>query len=575
MIRKLASSLSSFKTLEFSSGLNIIVAERHEESGSKDTRNGTGKTSFVELVHFLVSEKRNKDDDFHKPELLGCTFTGKFSKSGKSVEISRTSGTPKDTQKLDGVEITVKELRQNFGLDWFGLNSEVTDEKYSPTFGAMYSYFVRKERNGGFLNPTNNSAKQQPWDIQVNLAYLLGLDWTIPQGLQLKKDEKKQADALSKMLKSGYLTDGELDLNKMQTRLDLIEGEITNKREEVKSATVVDGYRQYAEEANDLTILIRNLNEANLADLALRDEINEALEEVSDAITTDLESLYNEVGIYFSDNVNKRFDQVRNFHGKVASNRQAHLGRERQNADVRLKERRNDINALQSRLNERTEILQTGIAIERLTLLQSELARLETERTELNKQIPKLRNVSEDQKRLKREIEDLVELISNDVQERNEARKLAVTTFGEVSEFLYDQPGRLSIGRSPRDSGLVIETDIIAKKSGGKNHMQIFCFDWTLAQVAVHFDRFPGFLIHDSHIFDGVDGRQIGLALKYASKRCGDLGIQYIVAMNSDDLQKIANEEKIGGEEIFDPNPYIIEPRLTDQDDGGLFGIRF
>lgn len=184
----------------------------------------------------------------------------------------------------------------------------------------MYAYFVRKERNGGFLNPTNNSAQQQPWDVQVNLAYLLGLDWTIPQRLQLKKDEKKQVDALSKMLKSGCLTDGELDLNKMQTRLDLIESEITSKRAEVMSATVVDGYRQYAEEANELTILIRNLNEANLADLALRDEIDEALVEVSDAITADLESLYNEVGVFFTDNVKKRFDQVRDFHRKVASN---------------------------------------------------------------------------------------------------------------------------------------------------------------------------------------------------------------------------------------------------------------
>lgn len=575
MIRKLVSSLASFKSLEFSEGLNILVAERHEESSSKDTRNGTGKTSFVELVHFLVSEKRNKDDDFHKPELLGCTFSGEFASDGKTHRVSKTSGAAKDTQQLDGTDITAKDLRSKLGLSWFGLRSNTSDEKYSPTFGAMYAYFVRKERNGGFLNPTNNSARQQPWDVQVNLAYLLGLDWTIPQRLQLKKDEKKQADALSKMLKSGYLTDGELDLNKMQTRLDLIESEIGSKRAEVMSATVVDGYRQYAEEANELTILIRNLNEANLADLALRDEIDEALAEVSDAITADLESLYNEVGIFFSDNVNKRFDQVRTFHRKVASNRQSHLGRERQNADARLNERRNEINVLQSKLNDRTEILQTGIAVERLTLLQSELNRLEAERTELSKQIPKLRNVSEDQKRLKREIEDLVELISNDVQERSEARKLAVTTFGEVSEFLYDQPGRLSIGRSARDSGLVIDTDIVAKKSGGKNHMQIFCFDWTLAQVARHYDRFPGFLIHDSHIFDGVDGRQIGLALKYASERCSELGIQYIVAMNSDDLQKIANEEEIGGEEIFDPSPYIVDPRLTDQEDGGLFGIRF
>jgi|GEM_PF-4883436 len=33
-------------------------------------------------------------------------------------------------------------------------------------------------------------------------------------------------------------------------------------------------------------------------------------------------------------------------------------------------------------------------------------------------------------------------------------------------------------------------------------------------------DKFPGFLVHDSHIFDGVDGRQIGLALRFAQEKC-------------------------------------------------------
>ena len=39
--------------------------------------------------------------------------------------------------------------------------------------------------------------------------------------------------------------------------------------------------------------------------------------------------------------------------------------------------------------------------------------------------------------------------------------------------------------------------------------------------------------------------------------------------MNTDDLQKIAYEE-IGGEEIFDPSPFIIFSRQTDQEEGGL-----
>jgi hypothetical protein len=45
--------------------------------------------------------------------------------------------------------------------------------------------------------------------------------------------------------------------------------------------------------------------------------------------------------------------------------------------------------------------------------------------------------------------------------------------------------------------------------------------------------------------------------------------------MNSDDLQKIKAEEEIDGTEIFDPEPYILPTRLSDREDGGLFGLRF
>jgi hypothetical protein len=206
---------------------------------------------------------------------------------------------------------------------------------------------------------------------------------------------------------------------------------------------------------------------------------------------------------------------------------------------------------------------------------QSDLNRLEAEQADLRKQIPRFRDVEEDRKRLGREITDLVDLIGQDVIEREAARKFAVQAFGETSKFLYDEPGQLILGKSRGVSGLSIETDIVGKKSGGKNHMQVFCFDWLLVETAKKNDRFPGFLIHDSHIFDGVDGRQIGLALKLAQWKSEQLGVQYIVAMNSDDLQKIKHEEDISGEEIFDPTDFIMPTRLSDDAGGGLFGIRF
>ncbi|WP_041164008.1 DUF2326 domain-containing protein [Mesorhizobium opportunistum] len=395
------------------------------------------------------------------------------------------------------------------------------------------------------------------------------------QKLQLLKEEKKKADNLVGMIREGYFSNGALDLNKMQSRLDILEVEVERKRGEIASMEVVDGYRDHQQVANGIAAEIRDLNEANLRDLDLNENINLALQEVEEAKLADVKTMYEQVGIFFADHVKRRFDEVTEFHRKLAQNRRAQLNDEKTRALQRIKDRRTQIDRLQKALKEKMAILRSGIAIDRMTLMQSELTALEREMADLNQQIPRLRDVIEDQASLKRQIGEQVELIGRDVLEREDVRKFAVQAFADVSRYLYDEPGNLIIGRSKGVGGLEIDTDIVGKKSGGKSHMQVFCFDWMLAQAAKRYDRSPGFLIHDSHIFDGVDGRQIGLALSFAEQKSREIGIQYIVAMNSDDLDKIKTEETATGEPIFDPEPFIIDPRLTDDEAGGLFGVRF
>ncbi|MBY5608553.1 DUF2326 domain-containing protein [Rhizobium leguminosarum] len=577
MITDIYSDLKSFRALAFKSGLNILLAERHETSGARDTRNGTGKTSMIELLHFLVQDRKNPDDDFHKDVLVGRTFGAKFREEGHSFSIERKAnvGKARDEAFLDGVAIEFKDLRSKLALRWFGLGDEESAGTFAPKFGALFAYFVRKARNGAFNSPILNSSDQNAWDSQINVAYLLGFDWKLVQKLQLLKEQKKKADNLVGMIREGYFSNSALDLNKMQSRLDILEVEVARKRREIASSEVVDGYREHEKAANNLAGDIRELNEANLRDLDLVENINLALQEVEDANLADLRTMYEQVGLYFPDQVKRRFNEVAEFHRKLAENRHTQLSDEKRRAEQRIKERRAEIDRLQKGLKEKLALLRSGVAIDRLTRLQSELHAFESEMADLNQQIPRLRDVVEEQARLKRQISEQVELIGHDVREREDARKFAVQAFAEVSRWLYDAPGNLILGRSKGVGGLEIDTDIVGKKSGGKSHMQVFCFDWVLLQAARRQDRSPGFLVHDSHIFDGVDGRQIGLALSFAHEKAKELGVQYIVAMNSNDLDKIKHEEAEGTAPIFDPTPFIVPTRLTDDNEGGLFGIRF
>ena len=66
--------------------------------------------------------------------------------------------------------------------------------------------------------------------------------------------------------------------------------------------------------------------------------------------------------------------------------------------------------------------------------------------------------------------------------------------------------------------------------------MKIFCYDHMLAQFGANIRPSPRLLIHDSTIFDGVDERQVALALELAQRESERWEFQYVCALNSDTL---------------------------------------
>jgi uncharacterized protein YydD (DUF2326 family) len=100
--------------------------------------------------------------------------------------------------------------------------------------------------------------------------------------------------------------------------------------------------------------------------------------------------------------------------------------------------------------------------------------------------------------------------------------------------------------------------------------MEIFCFDLALLKVVTKHLGGPGFLLHDSHLFDGVDERQIAAALLLGFRATQANGLQYIVTMNSDNFDRLPLSKTI------DVKKVVLKTRLSDDsEEGGLFGFRF
>jgi uncharacterized protein YydD (DUF2326 family) len=121
----------------------------------------------------------------------------------------------------------------------------------------------------------------------------------------------------------------------------------------------------------------------------------------------------------------------------------------------------------------------------------------------------------------------------------------------------------------PSPTSLKIAPHIDSKDSRGIGNMVIFCFDLTVAVTAHRAGRGPDFLVHDSHLFDGVDERQLARALSLVNEVAEEESMQYLTALNSDELAKVEAQG-------IDLSASYLSPRLTDSfDDGGLFGFRF
>ena len=86
MIRSITSDLPTFKALNFQRGLNILLADKSVGSSEGHTRNSAGKSSFVEIVQFLLGANADKDSLVRHPALEGYSFTGEFLIGGNKLK---------------------------------------------------------------------------------------------------------------------------------------------------------------------------------------------------------------------------------------------------------------------------------------------------------------------------------------------------------------------------------------------------------------------------------------------------------------------------------------------------------
>ena len=392
MIRRIFSSYAGFKNLDLHSGLNLLIVDKEKESTEKQTRNSAGKSSLVEIIHFIFGADNDENAFYNKDVFINELFSAEVEYSNHVFEISRC-GVKRNriffNKKIDNFLNISLDYDEQFNLysssvsDWkkaigeylFSIPTGLKEVKYNPSFRAIFSYFARRETAGGMIEPKKNARQQQAYDEQVNLSFLLGLDWTLSSKFQELRDREKILRELKKSLKQGVFDSLVGSPATLRSEIIVLESKVAEMQVNLGRFSLLPEYRQFEDELTRINIEIKENIDRNTIDNELLISLKSGASESSNIDYSSIEQLYAESIKVFPDMVKKRFEEVKEFHNSVIRNRTLYLASEIERVKNNIRVRTNNISQLTQRQTYVMNLLRSHGALDQYNKLNADLVK--------------------------------------------------------------------------------------------------------------------------------------------------------------------------------------------------------
>ena len=190
MIRCVRANKPTFRSVKFQPGFNVVLADKTNKSGRKDSRNGAGKSLLVEIIHFCLGGSAGTS--LKKKELHDWRFTLDVQFGGKELSVTRgldhpnkvevagdASFVPTDLfRPLPGGSFQIKstEWARALGTAVFGLPTEERPQPFAPRFRNLLPFFARSGRDA-FASPFRHHRQTKSealYDVPGNLIIEVG-----------------------------------------------------------------------------------------------------------------------------------------------------------------------------------------------------------------------------------------------------------------------------------------------------------------------------------------------------------------------------------------------------------------
>ena len=586
MIRRVRANKTTFRSIAFQPGFNVVLADKTDKSSRKDSRNGAGKSVLVEIIHFCLGG--SPGTSLKKKELRDWRFTLDLQLDGKELSVTRGLDHPNKVEvvgaasfvpsdlllPLPGGSLQIKstEWARALGTAMFGLPAEEKAQPFTPRFRNLFPFFARSGRDA-FASPFRHHRQTKIGEQQICNSFLLGLGWQYARQWQLLREKETLLKVYRQASEAGVAQLVPGSLGELEAERVRLEQAAQRTEENLRVFKVHPEYERIEEQASELTRQIHDLANQNVTDGRLLERYRSSMAEETGAAdaehtNTMLQETYQEAGVFLPELVKKRLDDVQRFHRALVQGRRDFLSSEVQRLERSVVARKQQLTGLDGQRASLMQVLETHGALAEYNRLQALRQSAQEKLAEVRRRIQQLKELEEGRSQLRIDFETLRQTTRRDLDDRRTAKEQAISLFNANSEALYDAPGNLII--EVGKNGYQFEVEIQRTGATGIENMKVFCYDLTLAQLWAAQPHHPGLLLHDSPMFDGVDERQKAAAWMRAKAESERLGFQYICMVNTDDIPA---GEVMQGMDLRDPS--LVRAVLTDQPDGCLLGIRF
>lgn len=540
-----------FDVVEFQMGANLIFGHKDPEIKKKNSLNGIGKSTFLDLIDFCLLNtytKTNNNRLFLAEDILTKHLVVlDFVVDGKDYSIGRSIDSPSEiifTSEEQELTMTISDAKKRLSQLMF-LRTDYTGKYYDAWYRSLAPLFLKIHKSKStdkFIDPIQYIDKVPLSELIQYHLFLLNIDNKLSyENNNIQVDIKRKKPALKEVKSIVEDTYEVSDIKDANEQLLSLQSEIKRLDNAVNSFKLSENYKASEEDVDNLTKEIKDMLLMNINDHKRLNEYVRSIENFETFNKRDASSvakIYKELNEVFAESVKITLDAAVDFRRQIAKSREDFIGEEIQRLTEVTSRREQKIKELDEKRADILGFLKSKKAIKDLTEAFGVLSDKKKDMTNLSAKLTTYNTIEK----------ELIDIQAyektNDSQILTFIQTIQLTTISDLHELFMEiysiiyrkskKPKFNITDRMTTDAKIDITVTVPADNSKANNQGRTLVYDLMLMFNMINNNlRGPRFLVHDG-VFDGMDRSHFVNLYKFLHEDAKASKFQYIFTLNEE-----------------------------------------